>query len=155
MSSQEELDRAVRGLVGTRLTGIGRTANLVEIGLSGNDLEWTFHAPCPFRMTRGEEILVGSVDMAYPAKRDLDPDEAYRTFETKFDRKAKRLTVQLESAEYVVEAAFLGVAGLVRLTVLDSITIDLLPACAGPVEQWRLFARDTDMHFVYPDSADH
>ena len=142
-------------LAGTRVTGFDRTVDMVEVGFRRGDGETRLHAPCPFRVTRGDLILLGSEDMRFPATRDGNPQSAFRDRATMFERKARRLTEQFEAVEYFVETTELGPAGRFRLQLGDGVVVEVMPAYAGPVEQWRLFDRDTDRHVVYPDSADN
>jgi hypothetical protein len=154
LSTTEELEAAVARLVSTRVTGFGRTVDMVEVGFRHGAGETRLHAPCPFRVTRGDAILLGSEDMRFPATRDGDAQAAFRDRTTMFERKARRLTDRFEAVGYFVETAESGPAGRFRLQLGDGVVIEVLPACAGPVEQWRLFDRGTDRHYVFPDSAD-
>ncbi len=142
-------------LVSARVTGFDRTVDIIEAGFRRGDAETRLHAQCPFRVTRGDKILLGSEDLRFPATRDADAVTAFRDRTTMFERKARRLSERFEAVEYRVESAELGPAGRFSLRLGDDVTIEVLPACAGPVEQWRLFDRGTDRHFVYPDSATH
>jgi hypothetical protein len=152
------LEEAVAGLVSARVTGFGRTVDIAEVGFARGATETRLHAQCPFRVTRGEKTLFGTVDMAYPATADADPDEAFRRNATMFDKSARRLTERFEAVAYVVESAVLGRAGAMTLELTGAVVIEVLPACGGPVEQWRLFDRDpvrpgAGAHHVYPEAA--
>jgi hypothetical protein len=150
MPTLDDLAAAVAGLVSVRVTGFSRTVNIAEVGFAGDT--W-LHAQCPFRVTRGETTWLGTVDMDYPATRDADPAEAYRTNATMFDKRARRITERFQAVEYVVESASLGRAGTITLELTDSVVLEVFPACGGPVEQWRLFRRGSGIHHVYPEAA--
>jgi hypothetical protein len=150
MPTLPDLADAVRGLVSLRVTGLSRTVDIAEVAFAG-DL-W-LHAPCPFRVTRGETTWLGTVDMNYPATADADPVEAYRANATMFDKRARRITERFQAVEYVVESAHLGRAGAVTLELTGAVVIEVFPTCGGPVEQWRLFRRGSGIHHHYPGAA--
>jgi len=154
MVTPDELSTAVSRLVSARVTGFGRTVNIAEVGFLRGTVETRLHAQCPFRVTRGETTLFGTVDLAYPGTADADPSEAYRQNATMFDKRARHLTERFRAVEYVVEAASLSRAGTMTLELTDSVVIEAFPACGGPIEQWRLFDRGSDVHYVYPPAAD-
>ncbi|GLY43311.1 hypothetical protein Amsp01_093340 [Amycolatopsis sp. NBRC 101858] len=154
MSTVDELEAGLAGLVSARVTAFSRTVNIAEVGFTRDGVETWLHAQCPFRVTRGEATWFGTVDMAYPATADADPDEAYRTNETMFDKRARQVSERFRSVAYVVETATLGRAGMVTLTLTGSVVIEVFPACGGPIEQWRLFERGSGTHYVFPDAAD-
>ena len=141
--------------MGARVVEFTRTVNIAIVGFTRDEVSTRLHAQCPFRVTRGESTWFGSVDMAYPGTPDGDPDEAYRTNATMFDKRARRVTERFQEVEYLVESAELGRAGSVTLVLTDSVVIEVFPACGGPIEQWRLFDQDTHGHYVFPDSAVH
>jgi len=155
MSTSEELAAGLAALVTARVTDFGRTLNMAEVGFLRNGVVTRMHAQCPFRVVRGELILFGSVDMNYPIDPQADSVVAFDEYATMFDRNARKLTALVAETEYFVESAVLGAAGMVTLTLNNSIAIEVLPASTGRlVEQWRLFERGSDVHHVFPDSAD-
>lgn len=153
MSTIEELRAGVAALVGARATGFGRTLDMAEAGFARGAVETRLHAQCPFRVSRGERVLFGTVDMAYPGRADADAGEAWRTNTTMFDKHARRFTGRFAAAEHVVESAELGRAGTLTLLLTGAVVIEVVPACGGPVEQWRLFDRGAADHYVYPESV--
>ncbi len=130
-----------------------RSVDIAMVEFSKDEVSTHLHAQCPFRVTRGESTWFGSVDMAYPGTPDADPDEAYRTNATMFDKRARRVTERFQDVEYLVESAELGRAGSMTLVLTDSVVIEVFPACGGPIEQWRLFDKDIPGHYVFPHSA--
>jgi hypothetical protein len=153
LSTVDELKAALAELVSARVIGFSRTVNIAEVGFARGEIETWLHAQCPFRVTRGESTWFGTVDMAYPGTADADPDEAYRKNETMFDKRARQVSERFQSVEYVVEAATLGRAGTITLVLTGAVVIDIFPASGGPIEQWRLFDRGSDVHYVFPDAA--
>ncbi|MEW2505173.1 hypothetical protein AB0878_32365 [Amycolatopsis sp. NPDC047767] len=153
MSTEAELRVGLARLVGARVTDVGRTVTMIEVGFALGEVETRLHAQCPFRFIGGDNVVIGSEDLAYPAARA--DEAAYAERRTMYDRKARWLTARLAAGEYRVESAELGRAGAVTLVVTGSAVLEVFPACSGPVEQWRLFERGSDVHHVFPDSADH
>ncbi|WP_372671163.1 hypothetical protein [Amycolatopsis kentuckyensis] len=153
LSTVDELKAALADLVSARVIGFSRTVNIAEVGFARGEVETWLHAQCPFRVTRGESTWFGTVDTAYPATADADPAEAYRKNETMFDKRARQVSERFQSVEYVVETATLGRAGTITLELTGAVVIEVFPACGGPIEQWRLFDRGSDVHYVFPDAA--
>jgi hypothetical protein len=75
MTTEYTIDRlrpAIRALEGARIADVGRTVDMVELGLR-REAEWIrLHVHCPFRMVRNERVLLGSADMGYPLDRQDD-----------------------------------------------------------------------------------
>ncbi|MEV6896269.1 hypothetical protein [Amycolatopsis sp. NPDC051372] len=71
MSTEAELRLGLARLVGARVTDVGRTVNMVEVGFAIGDVETRLHAQCPFRFVGGDTVLLGSEDLAYPAPPPL------------------------------------------------------------------------------------
>jgi hypothetical protein len=154
MTALPELSAAVSALEGTRIVDLGRTLNMVEVGFERGGALYRLHAQCPFRVVHGARILVGSTDMNYPEDRKADGNLAYDTYATMFDRNAKRLTERFAAGEFLVVSAVLRENGEIVIELPESVRFEVFPACSGPVESWRLFEKGSDVHHVYPDSAD-
>jgi hypothetical protein len=154
LSSLTELAQAVTDLKGCRVTDLGRTVNMAEVGLRRGDAIYRLHAQCPFRVVRGNRILLGSVDMAYPAERNADAKVAYEMRTTMYDRNAQLLTNRLSAGDFPVIEAEMNETGAFFFEIPDSVRFEIFPACSGAVEGWRLFRKGSDVHYVYPDSAD-
>ena len=88
MSTEAELRAGLGRLVGARVTDVGRTVNMVEVGFTLGEVETRLHAQCPFRFVGGDTVLIGSEDLAYPATRG--DETAYAERRTMYDRKARR-----------------------------------------------------------------
>jgi hypothetical protein len=99
-------------------------------------------------------IYIGSTDMLSPSDRETDPIEAYDKYLTIYDHNAKVFTEHLAKVDHYVIRAELGEGGIITFEISDSIRIEIFPAASGPVEGWRLFAKGSDVHYVYPEWAD-
>ena len=69
------------------------------------------------------------------------------------DCKARRLTERFAAG--ILREVHSGAGGRCRRQLGDGVVVEVMPAYAGLVEQWRLFDRDTDRHVVYRDYADN
>jgi hypothetical protein len=146
----QETVEAVRALAGCRLTDFGRTVNMAEISFERDDgTKLWLHASCQLRVVREGRILVGSYDMHHPMAKNTDSDAAFDNRTTMYDRQATRLTAVFTSDAYVVLAADVLDTGDLVIDVTDSVRIQAIPTCSGPIECWRLFERGGD-HHVYP-----
>ncbi|WP_328612933.1 hypothetical protein OHS18_28030 [Amycolatopsis sp. NBC_00355] len=155
MSTPEELTAGLASLVRARVTDFSRTLNMAEVGFLRDGVVWRLHAQCPFRVRQGDRILVGTVDMNYPVDPEADRMAAFDQYAMMFDRNAKKLTALFQQTASFVDSAVLGPAGIVTLALSESVVIEVMPASAGlRVEQWRIFERGSDTHYVFPDSAD-
>jgi hypothetical protein len=147
--SLPELRAALQALTGSRVTDIGQSISMVQVGFDQAGTVHRLHIMCSMRVVRGEQILVGTTDMMFP-----DPDVAHDPPKTLFDRNAKMLTALLEDADFRVLGAEMADSGSFVLEVTDSVRFQVIPTCSGPFEAWRLFAKgDRDTHYVYPESS--
>ncbi|GLZ37139.1 hypothetical protein [Actinokineospora sp. NBRC 105648] len=146
---------AVRGLVGARVTDVGRTADMVEVGFDVAGAEHRLHVQCAFRLVRGAQILLGTTDLGYAENRSDTRAAAFENRTTMFDRNARRLTDRFAVTGYEVVLAEVSEIGAVVIEASDAMRFEVVPTGAGPAECWRLFERGSDVHHVYPESADH
>jgi hypothetical protein len=153
------ISAAVRALAGARLTEVRRVANLaIVVFRPGDGPGWTIHAQCPFRITHGEVILLGSRDLNWPRERGTDRDEAFENGTTKYDAQAEFLTARFAMGDFRVTGTELGPGGRLAVEATgdrDPIRLEVFPDCSGPwIESWRLFGLgDGEGHFVYPEAA--
>ena len=84
---KNEIEAVLSPLVGLHLWGPARAANMLSIQLGSPRAAPTTRAPdrqvgefaihifCPWRLTRGSEVVVGSGDLLTPADPDADPED--------------------------------------------------------------------------------
>jgi hypothetical protein len=152
MDSQAELAAAIADLGGTRFASVGRTLNMVEVGLTRGNDEIRLHVQCPVRIVRRAKILLGSTDFRYPLKGHSDQALAFDQYQTQFDRSARLLTEMLGDG-LLVREAHLRRDGAFHLATTEELRIEVFPAVSGPIECWRLFIKGSDKHYVYPPAA--
>lgn len=144
---------AVAGLRGAILTDVGRTLDLVELGLRRGDDVLRLHAQCPVRILRNGRILLGSDDMHWPQPGATDRRVAFDRHETMFDRTARRISEGFRAGPVTVREAQLTPDGSIQLDATEGFRVEVLPVVSGPVESWRLFVKGSDQHHVYPPEA--
>lgn len=145
----DALRSAVGALEGAQLADVGRTVDMVELGLIRGS-EWIrLHVHCPFRIVRADRILLATADMRYPLDRAVDRGAAFEARTTQFDRLATILAGHFAEKVYAVTRAELGAGGAVRLECGDDLRAEIFPDVSGPIECWRLFVKGSDDHFVY------
>jgi hypothetical protein len=145
----DALRTAVGALEGARFTDVGRTLDMVELGFI-RESEWVrLHVQCPFRLVRGDRILLATADMRYPVDRHADRDAAFDARTTQFDRIAAILESVLAGTAHAVTRAEVGAGGAVRFEFGDDLLAEIFPDVSGPIECWRLFAKGSDDHHVY------
>jgi len=153
LSSFADLAAAIDGLNGWRVTDVGRTLNMVEVGFVRADAVYRLHVQCPFRVVQRAHIALGSSDMYYPLDRKMGQDVAFDTYATQFDRSAKILTERLGPDGVAVVDAKLEENGAFYFEIEGAARFEVFPAISGPKECWRLFQKGSDVHYVYPASA--
>ena len=153
LTSLDELAAAVDGLKGWRVTDVGRTLNMVEVGFARYGAVYRLHVQCPFRVVQHAHIALGSSDMYYPLDRKVGQDVAFDTYATQFDRSAKILTERLGPDGVPVLDAKMQENGAFFVEVEGAARFEVFPAISGPKECWRLFQKGSDVHYVYPASA--
>jgi hypothetical protein len=149
--SVNELAAALSSLAGSRVTDVGRTAHLMEIGFDQGGARHILSAYCPLRAVRGERILLGAADMNYPENRSMDPEEAFQTGTTMYDRNAKWLTDRLATSDVRVLSAEVDAAGAVGIEATGHLWFEVMPASARRLEAWHLVV--DGRRYTYPGPA--
>jgi len=156
MPSLTELRNALHGLVGSRVTDIGRTVDMLELGFEKNGEIHRMHVLCSLRVVREGQILVGTTDMSFPQDRQVDPAVASESRTTWYDRNAEMLTARFQAGDFDVVDAEMADSGSFVIETTHGVRFEAMPTCSGPVEAWRLFVTgDLGTHFVYPDSSEY
>jgi hypothetical protein len=148
-----ELAAAVGRLKGMRVTDLGRTLNMVEVGFAADDGVHRLHVQTAFRVIQREHIAIASSDMYYPLDREADQSMAFDTYATQYDRLAKILTERLGPDGIVVVEAAMRAGGAFFFQIEGEARFEIFPAISGPKECWRLFRKKSDLHYVYPASS--
>jgi hypothetical protein len=139
---------AVRALlVGATIRSLGRAAGMGVLELVGDGQVIGVHLQCPFRVQRGDAVIVGSRDMDFPLKGSRS--EAFDNFATVFDDRAGRFTAILGHRKPVVEDVVVGGSGDLVITWSPDYSLNAFVDSSGRVESWRALVRGGE-HHVFP-----
>ena len=151
-----EINAALARLVGTRLTDLGRAADLQWFALTapGGHPDYSLHLMCPWRLRTDTELLVGYGDYWRPAAADT-PDDAYERGKVGARWRDVRCATARASVggSAVVEAVETDGLGGFVLTLSGGLRLEVFPdASRAPhdeVEFWRMFeSGGKSEHFV-------
>lgn len=122
---------------------------------SGNKTigEYGLHIQCAWRITRREQIVVGSRDLYYPAiygdpETEIPPDFDW---DRDANRRDKLLRTLFEGGtrEYIVDQVHVGPAASLHIVLSDDLCLDIFPDDSLNSEYWRLFRPGVEEpHFV-------
>ncbi|MFD3456564.1 hypothetical protein ACFWVC_30875 [Streptomyces sp. NPDC058691] len=149
--SEIALNEAVACLVPYTLTGIDRDALTGVFAFATRESlspGAVLQAHCPFRLTRGGDLVLGSEDMRWPQVRGTDPAAALADFTTLYDEHARRLCERLGHSPLNVVRSTLGDSGRVTVEMEDAHVLEILPVTSEHAESWRVFFRGGD-HVSY------
>jgi hypothetical protein len=160
---RREIERATTVLIGKVLLQCNRAADLAafhfairpKVQSRGSDLgevgEYSLHVQCPWRITRADQVVVGSSDLYYRAK--VDPANSLEDFD--WDREPNRrdelLRDMFEKAEdgFLVQELNVGEAGSLHIVMAGGLSLDVFPNDSVGGEHWRLFnPSSNDPHLV-------
>ena len=150
-----QIEKATAVLVGKALWGCTRAADLASFAFgerreapsSGGGArpvgEFALHVQCAWRITRGDQVLVGSRDLYYPASygdenREIPPDFDWDRDPNRRDR-LLALLFENGKREFVVGAVEAGAAGSLHIALADGVCLDVFPDDSLDDERWRLF----------------
>jgi hypothetical protein len=71
-----------------------------------------------------------------------------------YDRTAKILTEKFAAGELPVIEAEMLENGEIIIEITESVRFEVFPVCSGPAQSRRLFEKGSDVHYLYPESAD-
>ena len=116
---------------------------------------FALHIDCPWRLRRGETLLVGSQDR-YAAARGLDPDDPAVDVDspgaTRWDERMGEFRTEAERTEYVVEGVDADEVGGLAIRMRGPLLLEVFPAGTDrerPCEHWRFFETGSEArHFV-------
>jgi hypothetical protein len=159
------IEKATAVLVGKALWECTRAADLASFALGERREvpcsrggtrtvgEFALHVQCAWRITREDQVLVGSHDLYYPADygdegREIPPDFDWDRDPNRRD-KLLRLLFEDGKRLFVVEAVEVGTAGSLHIALGDGFCLDVFPDDSLNDERWRLFRPGfVEPHFV-------
>jgi hypothetical protein len=131
---------------GRRRESFDSRGNTKEVG------ELALHVQCPWRITREDDVVVGSRDLYYPADYDESQDVPGDFDWEQHPNRRDKLLVSLfhdGTRELLVKRVEVGAAGSLHILLSDDFCLDVFPADSLSLEHWRLFVPDNDApHFV-------
>jgi hypothetical protein len=156
---------ALRRLVGTHLTDVGRAADLQCFTFTNAQTEAAgiaLHIACPWRVSNAGRIVVGAGDYWRPASADVGYDSAFDTGAVRsrlLDVGNAAMRDVIAQHPPVVLTATTDPVGGVRLELSDGYVIEAFPdaACVDHDESefWRLFEPDGPHLVVSSDGLDY
>jgi hypothetical protein len=164
METRKQIETATKVLIGEPLWGCTRAADMAcfqfgqrrkAMGQNGREKEvgdHALHVQCPWRITQGDQVVVGRQDLYYPAEYAED-----NSLPTDFDwdhdpNRHDKLLASLfgnEAQGFVVQQIEVGTAGSFRIILRSGFSLEVFPSDSLRGEHWRLFEPDKDRpHFV-------
>jgi hypothetical protein len=163
---KEEIENALAPLRGLKVWGPARAVNMLSLQFGESRArispisgprevgEYALHVQCPWRVTKGARLVVGSGDLLTPA----DPKVDRETWDwdvvgaTWWDEQIREF-FEKNSISLEVEAVIVDAFGGFRLICSGDVTFEVFPtASAAPhdvSEYWRLFRPGGSIkHFV-------
>ena len=171
---QADIEQTLRPFIGEQLWGAARAANMLSLQVGPPRLAptsrdpdrkvgaYALHVFCPWRLTRGADIIVASGDLYTPA----DPDESLDDFDwdrvgsTWWDVGMREVFGEDARVQLVIEAVRADALGGMALMCSADFTFEVFPnsslAAHVETEFWRVFAPGTDgPHTVCSSSGLH
>lgn len=160
---------ALQALTGLPLANVSRAANMLMFGFGGprtiparqggtrEVTEFALHVQCPWRLCDSERVLIGSVDIYYPADLpESDPVPDSFNWDIAGANRCDRFFQSFMAVRAVVPIFVTTVDtdqfGGFRLNFSASFQIEAFPNGGTPSEEWRLFKPGEKEHFVMEGS---
>ena len=160
-SMKYEIELRTGQLSGKRIWGWGRASDLTSFqfgperevtGTTGKSKtvgEYALHIQCPWRITAGENIVVGHREVYYPVSGD-EPESDFDWGPMGSNRLDQSLDrIFKDERKLVVQAVEVGVGGYLRLYLSGDLSLEVFPDDSLAHEHWRLFRPYTsERHLV-------
>jgi hypothetical protein len=157
----EEAQEEIAGIIGTRFVEIGRIGRMVILGFGGDvawqmvsraehavGSEYALHVSCPFRLTQGSRLVIGSGDIdrrpASSSSRLDGPSDSL------FDRGAEVVAEFIRQNSVIVRGVKASALGDLVVEMDFDSKIELFIPGSSSTEAWRFLVRFGD-HYVFPD----
>jgi hypothetical protein len=157
-----QVQRALEVLIGKPLWASGRAADLEwfqfgqrrTINTRGHTKEvgeYALHVQCAWRVTHGDVVVVGSVDLYYPPEETDERPEDFNWEVLGSNRRDKRIAAlfQNETQQFLVRQIEVGEAGSFRILLDGDYAPEVFPDDSLSDEHWRIFKPYVEgPHFV-------
>jgi hypothetical protein len=159
-----EVEKALSLLEGKRLWTCRRAADMATFQFGKSSVvkdfygkptevgEYALHVQCPWRIIQGDQIVVGSGDLYYPAQSS---DHELPPADFNWDRDPNRRDEILRAlfgageGDFIVRKIEVGNSGSFRLIFDSDKLLEVFPDDSLPHEHWRLLSPTMDQpHFV-------
>jgi len=149
---QEEIERALRPLVGMDLVNTGRAGSIQWFAFGrhasaeqqDSDLaDFAVHVICPWRLVRDGHVLMGNADFYRPASEDVSDDEfnAATIGSRAIDERIAQVKSDLNARRHEVKACVVNALGFILK--MDVTALEVFPdgssVAHSELEFWRLF----------------
>ena len=155
-----QIEKVAVALIGTRLWACRRAADMATFqfgarkevsdffGRPSEVGEYALHVQCAWRIARGDQTVVGSRDLYFPASYKDITAEVPPEFDWDRDPNLRdRLLLSLfdnGTREFAVRRVEVGAAGALRILLSDGLCLDVVPDTSLELEHWRLFRPGVD-----------
>jgi hypothetical protein len=158
---KEEIRKKLAQLIGLQLTRTTRAANMeclkfgqhvimdkvegpLNIGTFG------IHLQCPWRITKGSTILIGSYDVYEQADSNANYDPNFNWDRPNVNLRDTKLEQLISKSELIVEEIECDDLGGFTICFNETLKLSTFPATSSKYEYWRLLENQTtpDAHFV-------
>lgn len=157
------MENALKVLIGLPLWSSGRAADLewFQFGQRrsvkdhrGNTKEvgeYALHLQCAWRIRQGDQVIVGSRDLYYPADEIQDRPEDFDWDVIGGNRRDRKIEAlfQSETRQFWVREVTVGDAGSFTISLDDGYALEAFPDDSSADEHWRIFKPySEEAHFV-------
>jgi len=160
---KQEIIKALQKLIGFEFTRSTRAANMECIkfgilyekdrkGIERQIGEFDIHLQCPWRITKGSEIIVGCDDLYEQPDETAEYDENFNWDVQGGNLRDVKLETFLKSGKYIVKDITIDDFGGFELIFNDAIKLTVFPTLSSKFEYseyWRLLDNRTEQkHFI-------
>jgi hypothetical protein len=158
---KEKINRTLEQLIGLELTRTTRAANmeclkfgqqLINDKVHGllNIGQFGIHLQCPWRITKGQEILIGSFDLYDQADQNAKYDPDFNWDRPDANLRDKKLNELIRDNRLTVEKIVTDDFGGFEITFTANVKLMTFPANSLEYEYWRLLDNRPKLenHFV-------
>jgi len=150
--------KQLQQLIGLEFTRTTRVANMECLhfgtilrknhkGIERQIGEFGIHLQCPWRITKGNGLLVGSDDVWEQPDENADYDENFNWDVQGGNLRDVRMAAFFNSGKYVVQSVKVDDFGGFELSFNDDVKLTVFPASSSKSEDWRLLDnRDENKH---------
>ncbi len=112
--------------------------------------EFGIHLQCPWRITKGQEILIGSFDVYEQPDQNAKYDPDFEWDSPNGNLRDKKLKELIENEQLIISKIEADDFGGFEIIFNDSFKLTTFPSNSIKVEYWRLLdnRHNMDKHFV-------